>query len=135
MNSVLDEKTWSAVKVGEEVEGANLYGFVHDKEGNSLPAVSIGLNGHITATMLDGTFTILEINPGDYIITCTFGGYKEFTKSLSLSEGDNEIDITMLKEGEEGEPWYERYWWALAAGGAVVATATTVVIRISKRKK
>jgi len=108
---VLDEKQWDAITVGVEV--ANLYGFVHDTDGDPLAAVSITLNGHETASMIDGTFWILEIEPGDYTITGTKEGYKDYSKTISLAGGRNDEDIKMLREDEE-EGWWQKLkdWWA-----------------------
>lgn len=107
---IVDEKQWDAITVG--VEAANLYGFVHDTDGDPLAAVSITLNGHETASMIDGTFWFLEIEPGDYTITCTKAGYKDRSKTISLVGGRNDEDIKMLGEEEE-ESWWEKLkdWW------------------------
>lgn len=107
----IDEKQWGAI-IGEEgpppppPDKANLYGFVHDTGGNPLAAVSVVLNEHETATMLDGTFRFLNIEPNTYTIICEKGGYQSYSKQIILAEGDNGVDITMLAEGEEKPfPW------------------------------
>jgi len=133
---VLDERQWDAIIVGVEV--AKLYGFVHDTDGNPLAAVSITLNGQETASMIDGAFWFLEIEPGDYTITCTKEGYKDYSKTISLAGGRKDVDIEMLGEGEEEE---EEGWWAgletwqqaLIIGGG--ASAVIALLALAARKK
>ncbi len=123
---IVDEKQWDAITVG--VEAADVYGFVHDTDGDPLAAASITLNGHETASMIDGTFWILGIEPGDYTITCTKTGYKDRSKTISLAGGRNDVDIKMVGEDEE-EGWWQKLkdWWesletwekaAIIGGGA-----------------
>lgn len=124
----LDEKTWDAVNIAAG-PAANLYGFVHDSEGNPLPAVSVSLNQHKTATMLDGTFAFANIPAGSYTITCTKTGYKDFSTDITLSEGDNEIDIKMLAEGEVEVPWL---WIGIGVGAAAAIGGG---IALAKKRK
>ncbi len=124
----LDEKTWDAVNVAAGPAG-NLYGFVHDSEGNPLPAVSVALNSYETATMLDGTFDLANIPVGPYTITCTKTGYKDFSKDITLTEGDNEIDITMKGEEEVEIPWM---WIGIGVGAAAVVGGG---IALAKKRK
>ena len=132
---VVDERQWDAIITGVEV--ADLYGFVHDTDGNPLAAVSITLNGHETASMIDGTFSILEIEPGDYTLTCTKEGYKDRSKTISLVAGDNEEDIEMLREDEE-ESWWERletWQQALIIGGGASAVIGLLALATRERGK
>lgn len=131
---VVDERQWDAIAVG--IEAANLYGFVHNTDGDPLAAVSITLNGLGTASMIDGTFWILEIALGDYTITCTKGGYKDYSKTISLTSGRNDVDIEMLREGEEEEGWWERletWQQALIIGGG--ASAVIGLLALATREK
>jgi len=109
----------------------NLHGFVHDADGNPLPAVSVSLNVVYlsTATKLDGTFDFTEIPMGTYTITCTKTGYKDFSEKIPLAEGDNEIDIKMLAEGEVEIPWL---WIGLGVGAAAAIGVTVVLVKKSK---
>lgn len=112
---VVDEKQWDAISVEEGPPlKADLYGFVHDTDGNPLAASSITLNEHETTSMLDGTFAILGIELGAYTITCTKEGYKDYSNTISLTEGRYDIDIKMLTEEEEEKGWWEKFkeWWA-----------------------
>lgn len=130
---VLDEKQWDAITI--EVGVANLYGFAHDTDGNPLAAGSITLNSHETASMIDGIFWILEIEPGDYTITCTKEGYKDYSKTISLTEGHNDEDIEMLREDEEIGWWESLETWQKAAiiGGG--ASAVIVLFALATRAK
>lgn len=122
---------WSGPVASTVAIEANLYGFIHDTKDNPLPAVSISLNEHTTATMLDGTFSFLGTDPGDYTITCAKEGYQDFSMPVTLAEGDNKFDITMLAEGEappEGFPW----GWVALGGG--IAAAAGIGVAISRRK-
>jgi len=129
---IVDEKRWDAITT--RVEVANLYGFVHDTDGNPLAAVSITLNGQETASMIDGTFWFLEIELGDYTITCTKEGYKDRSKTISLTGGRNDEDIEMLREEEE-VGWWEKLkdWWAgleTWEKGTIVGTGAVLGIGI-----
>ena len=125
--TLLDEKTWD---VATTLIIANLYGFVHDKDGNPLPAVSVSLNEHSTATLLDGTFDFINIAAGPYTITCTKAGYKEFSEDITLTEGDNESDITM--EGEVPPPEIPWMWIGIGVGAAA---AIGGAVALAKRRK
>lgn len=199
------EKTWDAIAIAPGIEVADLYGFVHDTDGNPLAACSITLNGHETATILDGIFSILGIQhqimlakgdnsiiyPGltkslpealtnigpdglnvfdivwhqvngewisfyfyngeprgelteleqgktyvvtvsedciweigaDYTITCKKEGYKDYSESISLIGGRNDVDIKMLREDEEESWWDKLEMWqkfAIILGGSAV---------------
>jgi len=115
---------------------ADLYGFVHDSKGNPLPAVSVSLNQHKTATLLDGTFDFPNVAAGPYTITCTKTGYKDFNKDITLSVGDNEVDITMLAEEEEEGIWeWIKAHWKWIAGGAGAAAAIGVTVVLVKKRK
>ncbi len=130
----VDEKQWDAIIVGVEV--ANLYGFVYDTGGNPLAAVSITLNGQETASMIDGAFWFLEIEPGDYTITCTKEGYKDRIKTISLPGGRKDVDIEMLGEEEEEEGWWESletWQQAFIIGGG--ASAVIALLALATRKK
>jgi len=131
---LVDERQWDAITVAVEVEVADLYGFVHDSDGNPLAAVSITLNAHETASMLEGTFSILEIEPGDYTVTCTKEGYKDYSKTISLTVGRNDIDVKMLREEDEEESWWGslKTWQqaAIIGGGA---TAVIVLLSLAMR--
>jgi hypothetical protein len=115
---------------------ANLHGLVHDRGGNPLPAVSVSLNGLSTATMLDGTFGFTNIEPGKYTVACTKSGYQDVSKSITLSAGDNGLDITMLAEGEKVGIWeWIKEHWKWIAGGAGVAAAIGAGIALAKKRK
>lgn len=127
MATIVDEKTWDAI---EATEVANLYGFVHDTDGNPLPAALVSLNEHSTATLLNGTFDFANIPAGPYAITCTKTGYQDFSKSITLNAGDNEIDIKMLAEGEVEIPWM---WIGIGIGAVAVIVGGTVAL--AKKRK
>ncbi|MBA7611385.1 hypothetical protein ES703_18609 [subsurface metagenome] len=119
-------------EVGPSPALANLYGFIHDTKGDPLAAVSVAVNEHTTATLLDGIFSLLDLDPREYTITCTKVGYQDFTTTKTLEQGDNEIDITMLAEGEappEEIPWL----WIGIGSGAVIAILAAVAL--AKRRK
>ena len=136
---IVDERQWDAIIVEEgPPEVANLWGFVHDTGGNPMAAVSITLNGHETASMIDGTFWILELEPGDYTITCTKEGYKDYSETISLTGGRNDEDIEMLREEEEEEGWWESLeTWQKAAiiGGGASAVIVLLALATKERSK
>lgn len=118
-----DEKTWNAV-TAEGMPGlANLYGFIHEKNDTPIAAVSVKLNEHSAATKVDGNFSFTELEPRGYAITCTKIGWEKFTTDVTLEEGDNGIDITMVKEEVPAKlPWK----WIGAGVGIVAAIIGTV---------
>lgn len=125
--------TWENKIAHVAVAIANLYGLVHDTKGNPLAAVSVVLNEHTTATVLDGTFSFLDLDPREYTITCTKLGCEDFTATVTLEPGDNEIDVTMLAKGEvppEEIPWL---WIGIGSGLAIAILAAVALAR--RRKK
>lgn len=132
---IVCEKTWDVIEAtGLPPEVATLYGFVHDKDGNPLPAVSVTLDSYETATMLDGTFDFINIAADSYTITCTKAGYKEFSKDITLSEGDNEIDITMEVEVPPPPPTEVPWLWIGIGLGAVAVIGGGIALA-KKRKE
>jgi hypothetical protein len=145
---VVDERQWDAISVeeGPPPGKGNLYGFVHDSDGNPLAASSISLNGSETATMLDGTFSLLEIEPGDYTITCTKEGYKDYSKEITVTAGRNDVDIRMLRQEEE-ESWWQKLkdWWTgiptwekaavIVGGSAAVIGVLSLATRPRKEER
>lgn len=127
-----DEKTWDAIIVIGPV--ANVHGVVYSLDGNPVPAVSVTLNSHETATKLDGTFDFLDIPTGPYTITCTKTGYKNFSDDILLREGYNEIAITMEAKEEFGIWEWIKDHWEWIAGGAGAAAAIGIGITISRRR-
>lgn len=124
--------TWENKIAHVAVGMANLHGFVHDTKDNPLEAVSVLLNEHTAATLADGTFSFLDLDPREYTITCTKAGYQDFTATKKLEPGDNEIDVTMLAEGEappEEIPWM---WIGIGSGAVVLIVAA---VALAKRRK
>jgi uncharacterized membrane protein len=117
--SAVDEKWLDAVAV----EVTSLHVFVHDTDDNPLVAVSATLNGYGTASGLDGKFSFLDIEPGDYTLTCTKDGYKEYSKSINLAGGRKDLEIKMLREDESWwaglEMWQQFAIIVSAAGGGI----------------
>ena len=133
-----DNKSSNKVSLELKPAIATLYGSVYDSKGIPIATATVTLNTkYTTGTTSAGTFTLSNIDPGSYTVKCTKAGYQGFTKSLTLKEGDNTIDIKMLALGEE-PPWYEKAldWlkgnWYYVAGGA---TAVGIGIALVKRKK
>lgn len=119
------------VTEGVPVE-TNLYGLVHDTKGNPLPAVSVRLNGRATTTATDGTFSFLLIEPGSYTVICTKEGYQNFARPITLTEGENDIDIEMLAEGEALPT--PKYWPWVAVGAGIVAIGGIAYVATRKKK-
>lgn len=124
--------TWENKIARVAVGMATLHGFVHDTKGNPLAAVSVLLNEHTAATLLDGTFSFLDLDPREYTITCTKAGFQHYTAAVTLEPGDNEIDVTMLAKGEpppEEIPWM---WIGIGSGAVVLIVAA---VALAKRRK
>lgn len=136
------EKDYLSVTI-VSADKATLHGLVHDSEGNPLDAVTVFLNERITYTISDGTFdfTNIPVGPefGPWTIFCEKDGYQDFSKDITLSVGDNEVDITMLAEEEEEEEvgiweWIKDHWGWIA-GGVGAAAAIGGGIALAKKRK
>lgn len=124
LHAVLDgiEEVWDAIYVPTYI--ANLDGFVRNKRGDPIYLATVTLDGYTAITATDGSFQFRGLGVGSYAIGCTHPDYQDYSKSITLREGNNDIDIQMLGLEEEA-PWYEKYWWALAlgVGGTIVGIA------------
>lgn len=77
---------------------ANLTGFVHDEEGKAIASALVKLDTITRYTSSSGDFEFTNIDTGTYTITCTKKDYKPFSYTVTLTQGDNGIDIE-LSEG------------------------------------
>lgn len=77
-------------------EAARLYGTITDDNGETLPFVSVYVEGTTTGTTSnqDGQY-FLELKQGDYTIQYRYVGYKTVTRNISITSQDIQMDITM----------------------------------------
>ena len=77
---------------------ANLTGFVHDEGDKAIVSALVKLDTMARYTSSSGSFEFTDIDTGTYTITCTKEGYKPFSYTVTLTQGDNEIDIELVSE-------------------------------------
>ncbi|GAH65338.1 unnamed protein product, partial [marine sediment metagenome] len=76
---------------------ANLTGLIRDDGSSPISGVSVNLNDHRATTSGEGIFNFLDIELGDYRIDCTKAGYESYKDYITLTEGNNRVDIEMAK--------------------------------------
>ena len=99
-----------SVEAQSEATGS-LSGFVHDaSDGEALIGATVLLQGTQNGSLSNtsGYYVIPDIPLGDYILVCSYIGYKTFTRDVRVAADENEkIDISLAVE-------------AVAAAGVVV---------------
>lgn len=82
---------------------ASVSGYITDAEtGETLISANIALEGTRkgTSSNTSGYYTITNINPGTYTLITSYIGYRQFSREISLAEGENlRLDITLQPEG------------------------------------
>lgn len=77
-----------------------LTGKVIDENNQGLPGVNINLsNGNSTTTDFDGKYQ-LNLANGTYKITFTFLGYKTTSKEITITDGENTVNITLQEDSK-----------------------------------
>ncbi|KKL18158.1 hypothetical protein LCGC14_2478330, partial [marine sediment metagenome] len=75
---------------------ANLYGVITDNQsGNPISGVSVTVNGNTDLTDVNGRYSFEDLTIGSYVITLEKEDYATATLSITLLEGNNELDLTM----------------------------------------
>ena len=68
-----------------------------------LPAATVSAANKTTLTNYKGEFSV-SVNPGNYILTITYVGYKKIEQLVSVNSGDTEfLKINMIKDEKIGE--------------------------------
>lgn len=79
---------------------SKLTGKVIDENNQGLPGVNINLsNGNSTTTDFDGKYQ-LNLANGTYKITFTFLGYKTTSKEITITDGENTVDVTLQEDSK-----------------------------------
>lgn len=91
---------------GENKDGKSLTmsGQVKSPEGEIIPFANILVLGTVkgTYTNLDGTFQIYDLEDGEYTIKVSAVGYKSFTKTIQIVNGNiMELDLVFEETGVE----------------------------------
>lgn len=86
----------SMVPSGNEPTLANLFGTVKNQAGQPIPGVTILLDSLHTVSGVNGEYGFWAINPGSYTLTFIQPGYVTLNVSITLIEGDNLKDVTMV---------------------------------------
>lgn len=86
---------------------ASINGYVSDQEtGETLISANVGLlnTNKGTATNTLGYFSLTDIEPGTYILFCSYVGYQAFRQEITLESGQNlRFDIELIPESLELE--------------------------------
>ena len=90
---------------------ANLYGSVAEENGPAVAgaAVILGDEEGVTtianvATDSNGTFQFLDLEPGTYSVTVSKDGYTSSSNSVSVDEGNNQLDVALVPMGTTAGP-------------------------------
>ena len=80
--------------------GASVFGFVTDPDENEMEGVVVTIDGvnysGETWTDEDGFFQFENVPVGDYTLTFEFEGYQTQTQGISITEGQEELDIDVI---------------------------------------
>lgn len=75
---------------------ATLYGIVIDAiSGKAVSGVSVTLDGYSATTKGAGDYTFANLTPGSYSITLLKEGYEMASRSITLAEGLNELNVAL----------------------------------------
>lgn len=108
--SVLGGIVYLATRPAKGEEGlANIYGTVgkrtEDGTGfEGLPDVQVTLDALETTTDQSGNYYFDALQPGDYAITFIKEGYQDRTATVTLTGGQNRLDVILVPVGESPPP-------------------------------
>jgi TonB-dependent receptor len=89
-----------------QVAKGSIQGHVTDSTGAVLQGASVTVNpvGMRTATSTEGDFTIAGLMPGTYTVTIAFVGFKEFSRSVTVSAAETaRVDARLDVAGQSEE--------------------------------
>lgn len=76
---------------------ANVYGLVLDNDSHQpVEGAMVSLGALQTVTGSDGAYQFIELNPGDYPISCERDDYEYFSDMVTLFEGNNSYNILFV---------------------------------------
>lgn len=88
-------------------ESASVSGYITDAEtGETLISANIALEGTKkgTSSNTSGYYTITNIDSGNYTLVTSYIGYQQFSRKITLAEGENlRLDIQLKPEGYQLE--------------------------------
>ncbi len=82
---------------------AHFYGRVTD--ANTGEVIWLGLvmlNGMTSPTSIDGEYLFANVEPGEYTVIFTKEGYETKTQAVTLSEGNNELNVSLMPAAFNG---------------------------------
>jgi len=84
---------------------AKLYGRVTDSQtGNGVAGVKVTTTGAITLTDSAGNYATMDIPPGDWGVRFEKDGYETKELTVSIQEGNNELNMQLVPIGGEEPP-------------------------------
>ena len=87
-----------------QLHAATISGFVHDESnGESLPFVNVYLKGESRGTVTNesGYYAITGVPAGRYALSCSYIGYKTFSKQIDVVDEDLIVDIHLGEQAIE----------------------------------
>ena len=81
-------------------QAATLSGTITDPRGETLPGVTVMVEGTGQGTIsdIDGVYQLAFDAPGTYVINFTYIGYKKLSESITLASGQNMSKNVSLEE-------------------------------------
>jgi len=88
-------------------ESASVSGYIEDAQtGETLISANVALEGTRkgTSSNTSGYYSITNIQPGTYNVVTSYIGYRNFSREITLEEGENlRLDIQLVPEGYQLE--------------------------------
>ncbi|MCL9804572.1 TonB-dependent receptor [Flavobacterium amniphilum] len=82
---------------------SKLIGKVSDESGQGLPGVNISVTGgSLTTSDFEGKYQ-LNLSNGNYTISFSFLGFKSVSKEITIVDGENTLDVTMIDDSKSLE--------------------------------
>jgi hypothetical protein len=79
---------------------ANLYGTVRDADtSNPIVGAIITLDSIQTTSDSSGNYSFTDIDPDTYSISCTKDGFQTVSESITVAEGNNQVNIMLTPVG------------------------------------
>ena len=79
-------------------------GFVRDESNKPVDGATVSTNvgGYTTTTAADGSYTLVDVRPGNYNVTASKTGYQSQTKAVTVSACTNSVcDFTITQPTEK----------------------------------
>jgi hypothetical protein len=114
---------------------ASLSGIVSDKKtGAKLAGVSVAIDSYSTSTNSSGYYAFQNLEAGSYTIKFSKSGYWEEKRSITITSGQNILDIAMTPTSEPPPIAPTEVPWAWLGIGALAIMALALIPKKEKVK-